>query len=368
MLTDFCHTCLPLIVPFLCNKLIVMKTRHGLALFFCLSILFTACTESSDGVHPEEIALTESVYSSVIIEPDSFYKVHAATRGIVARIVDDNSILASENAQLEMNLAKKNYQGTSSLIDDLKNELVVAELNLKNDSINYERQQRLWSEKIGSKTDFEKRQLTYQTSLNKYNTLKRQLERKQDELKIALQKSKNNYENRLNQQADFEIRSRVNGKVYELLKEVGESVNDQEPFALLGSSNEFIVKMQVDEVDIVRINTGQLIYVTLDAYENQVFEAVVTHIIPQMKQETQTFWVKGTFVNPPKVLYSGLRGEANVVIAQKEKTLTIPLEYLINSNKVLTENGTLTVSTGLRSLERVEIIEGLDSSTVILKP
>jgi multidrug efflux pump subunit AcrA (membrane-fusion protein) len=385
MLTDFCHICLPLIVPFLCNKLIVMKTRHGLALFFCLSILFTACTESSDGVHPEEIALTESVYSSVIIEPDSFYKVYVATRGIVdeimvqegdpigigdliARIVDDNSKLASENAQLEMNLAKKNYEGTSSLIDDLKNELVVAELNLKNDSINYERQQRLWSEKIGSKTDFEKRQLAYQTSLNKYNTLKRQLERKQDELKIALQKSKNNYENRLNQQADFEIRSRVNGKVYELLKEVGESVNDQEPFALLGSSNEFIVKMQVDEVDIVRINTGQLIYVTLDAYENQVFEAVVTQIIPQMKQETQTFWVKGTFVNPPKVLYSGLRGEANVVIAQKEKTLTIPLEYLINSNKVLTENGTLTVSTGLRSLERVEIIEGLDSSTVILKP
>jgi len=385
MLTDFFHICLPLIVPFLYYKLIVMKTRNGLALLFCLPILFPACTKPVDGVHPEEMPLTESVYSSVIIEPDSFYKVYAATRGIVdeimvqegdlirigdpiARIVNDNSILASDNAQLDMNLAKKNYEGKSSLIDDLRNELEVAKLNLKNDSINYERQQRLWSEKIGSKTDFEKRQLAYQTSLNKYNTLKRQLERKQDELKIALQKSKNNYENRLNQQADFEIRSRVNGKVYELLKEVGESVNDQEPFALLGSSNEFIVKMQVDEVDIVRINTGQLIYVTLDAYENQVFEAVVTQIIPQMKQETQTFWVKGTFVNPPKVLYSGLRGEANVVIAQKEKTLTIPLEYLINSNKVLTENGTLTVSTGLRSLERVEIIEGLDSSTVILKP
>lgn len=362
-----------------------MKKRKGLAFIFCLPLFFAACTEASEGIHPKVISLTESVYSSVIIEPDSFYKVYAATRGIVdevmveegdligigdpiARIVDDNSKLASENAALEMNFAKENYTGKSSLIDDLRNELSVAELNLNNDSINLERQRRLWSQQIGSKTDLEKRQLAYQTSLNKYNTLDRQLKRKQDELKITLQKSKNNYENRLNQQADFKVQSRVNGKVYELLKEVGESVTEQEPIALIGSSNQFIVKMQVDEVDIVRIKEGQFIYVTLDAYKNQVFEAIVQQIIPQMKQETQTFWVKGTFVDPPDVLYSGLRGEANIVIAQKQNTLTIPLEYLVNTNQVLTEGETLTVTTGLRNLEQIEIVEGLDSTIVILKP
>lgn len=385
LLPDFYHICMFLMIPLLYYKLISMKKQNGLTFIFCLPLLYVACTESSNGIQPKVISLTESVYSSVIIEPDSFYRVYAAARGIVdevmveegdligtgdpiARIVDDNSKLASDNAELEMNFAEQNYKGKSNLIDDLKNELSVAELNLRNDSINLERQRRLWSQKIGSKTDFEKRQLAYQTSLNKYNTLNRQLKRKQDELQIILQKSKNNYENRLNQQADFKVESRVNGKVYELLKEVGESVSEQEPIALIGSSNQFIVKMQVDEVDIVRIKEGQFIYVTLDAYKNQVFEAVVQQIIPQMKQETQTFWVKGTFIDPPEVLYSGLRGEANIVIAQKQNTLTIPLEYLINTNKVLTKEETLTVTTGLRNLEQIEIVEGLDSNTVILKP
>jgi len=366
-------------------EFIYMRRLYPFAFLFFISIIIVRCKNGDEGINPKIIPLTESVYSSVIIEPDSFYKVYAATRGIIdeimvqegdliqkgdsiARIVDDNSILTSKNAQLEMKLAIQNYQGKSNLIQDLKNELSLAKLNLSNDSINFERQKRLWSKNIGSQTDFEQRRLAYQAARNSVKTLNHQLERKQDELKILLQKSKNNYANSLNRQADFKVRSRINGKVYKLLKEEGESISEQEPLAFIGSKNTFIIKMQVDEVDIVRIKEGQLIYVTLDAYKNQVFQAVVKKIIPQMNQETQTFWVEGSFKNPPTVLYSGLRGEANIVIAQKENILTIPLEYLIDHNKVMTEAETVTVTTGVRSLEKVEILDGLDSTMVILKP
>lgn len=347
--------------------------------------MFAACSETTESILPVNTSLTESVYSSVIVEPDSFYKVYAATRGIVDEvfvkegalvqkgerllsIVNDNSKLQSENAQLEVDLAGLNYNGRSNLIKDLRNELQLAELKLKNDSINFERQQRLWKQQIGSQNDFEQRQLVYQTARNKVKALKSELARKEDELKIMLQKSKNNYSNRLNQQADFEVRSRISGKVYELLKEEGESVNEQEPIAFVGSSRHFLLKMQVDEVDIVQVQRGQLIYVTLDAYKDQVFKAEVKQVIPKMNQETQTFWVEGIFVNPPEVLYSGLRGEANIVIAQKENAISIPLDYLYNEDQVITKEETLKVTLGLKSLERVEIVAGLDSNTFIIKP
>jgi multidrug efflux pump subunit AcrA (membrane-fusion protein) len=362
-----------------------MKDLKWFVVLFFISLNFAACQEEKEGIQPEKGTLTESVYSSVIIEPDSFYKVYASVRGIIdeinvkegdlihkedpiARIVDDNSALMSENAELEMNLAKQNYEGQSNQIKDLQNELSVAKLKLINDSINYERQQRLWNQQVGAQTDLEQRKLVFETSLNNVNVLKRKLIRKEDELKVMLQKSKNNYTNTLNNKADYMVLSRMNGKVYELLKEEGEAVSEQEPIAYIGSNNQFIIKMQVDEVDIVRIKKGQSIYVTIDAYNNQVFEAVVTQIVPQMDQATQTFWVEGTFNNPPAVLYSGLRGEASILVVQKEGALTIPLDYLMDENKVLTEAETLTVTTGLRSLERVEILSGLDSSTVILKP
>ncbi|NBG66319.1 efflux RND transporter periplasmic adaptor subunit [Acidiluteibacter ferrifornacis] len=362
-----------------------MKKQQRVMVSLLASLLIGACQGDKSEIKPSTGALVESVYSSIIIEPDSFYQVYAAARGIIdeiyvkegdliskgdpiARIVDDNSKLLSENAALEMNLAQQNYEGQSNLIKDLQNELAVAKLKLINDSINLERQKRLWNQQIGSRTELEQRQLVYETSLNNVNTLKRKLDRKQDELKVLLQKSKNNYTNSLNNYKDYNVLSRVNGQVYELLKEEGELLSEQEPIGVIGSSNRFLIKMQVDEVDIVRIKTGQLVYVTLDAYNSQVFEAEVKQIIPQMNQATQTFWVEARFTNPPAVLYSGLRGEANIVIARKENVLTIPLEYLYSSDQVLTEKDTLFVKTGLRSLERVEIIEGLDSNTKIIKP
>ncbi|MBR9833031.1 HlyD family efflux transporter periplasmic adaptor subunit [bacterium] len=362
-----------------------MKKQQRVIVMLLVSFSIGACQAEKGEIKPSTGALVESVYSSVIIEPDSFYKVYASARGIIdeiyvkegdsiskgdpiARIVDDNSKLLSENAELEMNLAQQNYEGQSNLIKDLENELTVARLKLINDSINFERQKRLWNQQIGSRTELEQRQLVYETSQNNVNTLHRQLDRKQDELKVSLQKSKNNYTNSLNNYKDYNVLSRVNGKVYELLKEEGELLSEQEPIGFIGSSNRFLIKMQVDEVDIVRIKKGQLVYVTLDAYDSQVFEAEVKQIIPQMNQATQTFWVEATFTNSPAVLYSGLRGEANIVISRKEKALTIPLEYLYGSNQVLTQKETLLVKTGLRSLERVEIMEGLDSNTIIFKP
>ena len=49
--------------------------------------------------------------------------------------------------------------------------------------------------------------------------------------------------------------------------------------------------------------------------------------------------------------------------------MTIPLEYLTEDGKVITDDGEIEVKTGMRNLERVEIVSSkIDSSTKIIKP
>jgi len=138
--------------------------------------------------------------------------------------------------------------------------------------------------------------------------------------------------------------------------------------ANIGSSNVFIIELLIDEVDIVKLQLKQKVLITLDAYSDEVFEARVDKIYPKKNERTQTFKVEAIFDNPPKVLYPGLAGEANIVVSERENVLTIPLEYLIDGNSVQTGEGLKEIEIGNKNLREVEILSGIDEQTKIYKP
>ena len=141
-----------------------------------------------------------------------------------------------------------------------------------------------------------------------------------------------------------------------------------EPLASIGSATNFIIEMLVDEVDIVRISKEQDVLINLDAYANKVFKGTVSKIYPQKDERNQTFKVEAVFENPPEVLYPGLSGEANIIIATKNKVLTIPKAYIIDDDKVKTVDGLITITTGLQNMEFVEVLTGITKDTYIYKP
>ena len=57
-----------------------------------------------------------------------------------------------------------------------------------------------------------------------------------------------------------------------------------------------------------------------------------------------------------------------VNISNKEQVLTIPKEYLIDDNKVKTDDGIITITTGLQNMEFIEVISGITETTSIYKP
>lgn len=363
----------------------MVRAVNAFTWLLVLSGLLGSCNNTQEKIQPKLGQITQSVYSSVIIQPDSLYTVYAAINGILERnlaeegdtvargdkllqVVNTAPQLNAENARLSLQLAQDNYSGSSAVLSTLEEEIRAAELTLANDSVFYYRQKNLWNNQIGSKAEYDALKLRYELSENKLRRIKENYFRIENELKVQLTQAKNNYNAALAGSKDFTVQSKINGKVYALYKNPGEVVNTQQALALVGSASDFIIEMLVDEVDIVKVRKGQQVIVSLDAYKEQLFTARVTKIYPKKDQRNQTFVIEGLFNEPPKVLYPGLAGEASILISKKKEAVIIPKEYLVSGNQVQTQEGLVEVKIGLQSLDSVEVLSGINGDTWIYKP
>ncbi len=370
---------------------LVMKWRYlefkniSAILNFLIVASFISCGSDKDSIKPTITNITESVYSSATVQPDSLYQVYAAVSGIldqnlveegdtvswgtpIAQIINNAPQLNVENTRLSLELAIDNYSGNNAVLRTLEDEIRAARLRVQNDSVNYFRQKNLWEQNIGSAVEYDSKKLAYELSRNNLTLLISNFERTKNELKTKVIQAENNYKTAQITTDDFTVESKIQGTVYALYKNHGESISMLEPLAAIGSSQKFIIELLVDEVDIVKIKLGQPVLVTLDAYQGQVFEAIVNKIYPRKDERTQTFMIEAGFKHPPEVLYPGLAGEGNIVVGEKENAMSIPREYLVNESQVLTKDGLVSVQLGLRNLEVVEILDGINEETNILKP
>ncbi len=344
-----------------------------------------SCKKETNTIMPTVDKISQSVYVSVTVQPDSLYEVFASVNGILDsnlisegeevkkgdplfQIINSNTKLTTENAKLAYNLAQKNYSGSTALLVSIEDEIKAAKLNLYNDSINYFRQKNLWEQQIGSKAQFDAKELAFNLSRNNVASIKTRYNRTKTELQTQLNQASNTYKNSVITTEDYTVCSKMNGKVYALYKNPGEIVNTQQPLGIIGSKDNFLLELLVDEVDIVTISKQQKVVVALDAYPDQIFLAHIIKIYPNKDERNQTFKVEATFDDAPKKLYPGLSGEANIIIAVKDDALIIPREYLINNESVKTESGLITVTTGLSTDDKIEILSGITSETKLLKP
>ncbi|MEE4247952.1 MAG: HlyD family efflux transporter periplasmic adaptor subunit, partial [Kangiellaceae bacterium] len=342
--------------------------------------LLLSCSGGFEKTYPQERLLVESVYASATVVPDSLYQAHSSVQGILdknyvnegelvkkddplLKIVNTTPLLTRENAALEMNLAKENYAGSAAVVNSILDEIDAAKVQLINDSINFVRQERLWNQNIGSKIEYDNRKMAYDLSRNRVASLERKYERTQNELRTRLKQAQNSYRSATTITKDYIIRSKIDGRVYALYRNPGELVNTLEPVAAIGHSENFIIELIIDEVDVVKLEIDQKMVITLDAYPNQVFDAKLTKIYPKKEEKNQTFKAEATFIDYPPKLYSGLAGEANIIISKKDNALTIPRDYLLPNNEVMTQEGKISVAVGLQNLGYVEITNGLTADT-----
>lgn len=354
-------------------------------LYFTLAMLaFAACKKKAEQTQPMLERITESVYASGTVKSKNQYQVFSTVAGLVQQVLvkegdlvkkgdplfviqGEASKLNTENAQLSANYAEMNTRGER--LAELKTAIETARSKMLNDSLMVLRQRGLWAQQIGSKVELEQRELAYTNSTNTFLSAISRYKDLQKQLKFAASQSQKLLSISQSLLKDYVVRSQTDGRVYSVFKELGEIVNQQTPVAIIGDAETFMLELQVDENDIVRVKPGQRILLNLDSYKGSVFEAVVSRVNPYMNDRSRTFTVEADFVQKPATLYPNLSTEANILIQTRENVLTIPRAFLIQDSLVILANDqTRKVVVGLKDYQKAEIISGLSQNETILKP
>jgi multidrug efflux pump subunit AcrA (membrane-fusion protein) len=356
--------------------------KKAVILLFLIGLF--SCTKKQETTQPIVASITESVYASGILKSKDQYQVFANVNGIIEKVLVSEGdsvkvgtpLFSIQQTEQQINVANAaasaqfaDYKSNQEKVRQAQLFMQVAADKLKQDSSLYFRQVAIWKQEIGSKTDLELRALNYENAKANYyaakvnyQDLKKQLQLNDDQAKRTLAVA----ESRLK---DYTVKSTINGVVYSIDKIKGTWVSAQMPLAVVGASHHFILEMQIDEYDILKIQLGQLVYVTMDAYKGQVFEARISKIYPLMDERSKTFTVEAIFEKAPNKLYPNITFEANIVLNTKTKTLLIPRAYLWNDTAVITKDqDTLRVETGLKDYNNVEILKGITQETVLQKP
>lgn len=353
-------------------------------LFILLSIFLFACKSKVEKIKPSVEGITESIYASGIIKSKNQYQAFATVNGIIENVIvvegdtvkkgetiltisNETQRLNKENAELAENFADIN--ANQGKLNEAKLLIDLAKNKMKNDSALLFRQKNLWQAQVGSKVELEQRELAYQnsktayySSVVRYDDLKRQLDFTSSQSKKNLLIS-NKLEN------DFTLKSEIDGIVYSIAKSKGEIVGAQTPLAVVGDAKHFILEMQVDEYDILKVKIGLVVMVTMDSYKGKVFEAKVTKINPMMNERSKTFLIESEFIRQPEVLYPNITFEANIILQTKEKALLIPRNYILNDSIVVKSNKEkVIVKTGLKDYQKIEILSGISAEDELIKP
>ena len=153
-----------------------------------LSSALFACKKEKNGIKPKNTKLTESVYSSVTIQPDSLYQVYSIVSGILDNVhVTEGDIvvagsplvqitntmpkLNAQNAKIALQQAQLNAGRNSTILGGIQDEIKTTKLKLVNDRLNYERQKSLWDQNIGSKAQLDAQKLIYETTETQGDTV-----------------------------------------------------------------------------------------------------------------------------------------------------------------------------------------------------
>jgi len=363
-----------------------MKYSYIATLSIFVLLFFCGCNAGDASLKPVRKDLVQAVYASGKIFPYNHVRIAAKVNGYASRILVKTGdvvkagtpllILSAPGNDVSISIAETNLQLSEANNNDNRNQLNAAMQDIQSayvkyqlDSTNYERYKSLWSENITTRLSVDQARtqsdLSWQNYLRSksiYNNLKTRLSTDVTLAKqqLALQQIS---------KSDYVIAAPYDGRVYDLIVKEGQLITAGTQAVDFGDVNRFEAELDVDETDIGLLQLNQQVLLSMDAYPENPVCTVVREIMPGITQSTKTTIVKADMPADSLKLFSGMSTEANIIISIKKNVLVIPVDYLGADNTVLTKDKKkIAVKPGIRDMDNVEIISGIDEHTEIIKP
>ncbi|HLD98743.1 MAG TPA: efflux RND transporter periplasmic adaptor subunit [Bdellovibrionota bacterium] len=180
-----------------------------------------------------------------------------------------------------------------------------------------------------------------------------------------------------------EIRAPFEGLVTDVNLEPGElsqlqTIPDTPPIRIVDQKPR-VIKGDVDEVDLSRVQIGFPARVRIPAVRPEAFAARVVrlvHYVNSTKEQERTSRVELSISDPPeRSIPVGASAEIEIIVASKKDVLAVPSRALLGTGRdryaYRFENGRIhkaPVKIGIGNYERSEVLSGLNSGDTIVLP
>ncbi len=307
------------------------------------------------------------------IEPRNEVNVKPQISGIITELLKE----PGDYVQAGEIIAKVKVIPDMAQLSSAESRVRLADLNLQQAKIDYEREKNLYDQKLVSADDFDK--------INqKLKQAKEELMASEDALQVVRDGvSKSNAK-----ASSTLIRSTISGVILDIPVKVGNSVilsntfNDGTTIASVANMNDLIFRGNIDETEVGQLYNGMPMKITIGALQDLKFDANLEYISPKAVESNgaNQFEIKAAVkvANEDKIR-SGYSANAEIVLAQVQNALTIPesaIEFSGDSTFVYVIKGEgaqktyerKQVTTGLSDGVNIEIKKGLTTKDKVRGP
>ncbi|MEX1239928.1 MAG: HlyD family efflux transporter periplasmic adaptor subunit [Cyclobacteriaceae bacterium] len=353
-------------------------------LLIVIAAILIACGKPTSETKPVRNNITETVFASGILIPGDQYNLTSLTDGyivqlnidegdtvkagqLLAMVDNEQSVINARSADKLLTIAAENARPDAPALRQAEINLELAKQQLFQDEKQAERYKKLYESNSVSKLEYENILLALQNSKTNIIGLQEnyKLLRQQADQQLIIQKSQKDI-NSVSQNYNA-LRAVIGGKVYLMEKELGDYIRKGDVIAEMGSPKHLYALLSVDESSISKIKLNQTALIQLNTQLQKTYQGIVTKIYPSFDAKSQSFYCEVEFTEPLEFRISGTQLQGNIIIQNKENVLVIPRNYLGYSNKVrIKGKGEIIVETGFISNDWVEILKGLDETTIIV--
>jgi len=197
-----------------------------------------------------------------------------------------------------------------------------AQLSFNQSKKNYDRDGKLYDDKVISKEEFEKTQLQFYNDKEELRTAKDNLSLTRDGISTNSAAISNTL-----------VRSTINGTILDVPVKVGNSViqsnnfNDGTTIATVANMSDMLFVGKLDETEVGKIKVGMPMDITIGALQDQKLIAKLEYVSPKGKEENGAimFEMKAAVKVPKDVFVrAGYSANAEIVFSKSENVITIP--------------------------------------------
>ena len=253
----------------------------------------------------------------------------------------------------------------------------LAEINLEQAQVNYNREENLFNQKLVSADEFDK--------------IKQSLQQAKEEKKAAidaLQVVRDGVSQSNAKASSTLIRSTISGVILDIPVKVGNSVilsntfNDGTTIASVANMNDLIFRGNIDETEVGQLVNDMPMKITVGALQDLKFDAALEYVSPKAVESNgaNQFEIKAAVkLTEGGKIRSGYSANAEIVLAKADNVLTVPesaIEFSGDSTFVYVLAGSpneknyerRAVETGLSDGVNIEIKKGLTDKDKVRGP